>query len=57
METGHTDAALKSLVEARRLAPEQTRYHPAARETITGLVHLFRRTPETLNRMAAWVGL
>jgi transcriptional regulator with XRE-family HTH domain len=57
METGHADAALKSLVEARRLAPEQTRYHPAARETITGLVHHSRRTPETLNHMAAWVGL
>ncbi|WP_409472822.1 helix-turn-helix domain-containing protein [Streptomyces sp. HC307] len=57
METGHTEAALKSLVEARRLAPEQTRYHPAARETITGLVHLSRRTPDTLNHMASWIGL
>ncbi|MFE1336188.1 helix-turn-helix domain-containing protein [Streptomyces sp. NPDC058733] len=57
METGRGDAALKSLVEARRLAPEQTRYHPAARETITGLVHMARRTPDTLNHMAAWVGL
>lgn len=57
METGHTDAALKSLCEARRMAPEQTRYHPAARETITALVHQSRRTPETLNHMAAWVGL
>lgn len=57
METGHAEDALKSLVEARRMAPEQTRYHPAARETITGLVHLSRRTPDTLNHMAAWVGL
>lgn len=57
METGRGDAALKSLMEARRLAPEQTRYHPAARETISGLVHLARRTPDTLNHMAAWVGL
>ncbi|WP_225097348.1 helix-turn-helix domain-containing protein [Streptomyces sp. CoH27] len=57
METGHTEDALKSLVEARRMAPEQTRYHPAARETITGLVHLSRRTPDTLSHMAAWVGL
>ncbi|WP_030734918.1 helix-turn-helix domain-containing protein [Streptomyces sp. NRRL S-31] len=57
METGRSDAALKSLVEARRLAPEQTRYHPAARETLTGLVHQSRRTPETLHHMAAWVGL
>ncbi|MEU1595098.1 helix-turn-helix transcriptional regulator [Streptomyces sp. NPDC005708] len=57
METGHAEAALKSLVAARRLAPEQTRYHPAARETITGLVHLSRRTPDTLGHMAAWIGL
>jgi hypothetical protein len=57
METGHTDHALASLVEARRVAPEQTRYHPAARETITGLVHLSRRTPDTLHHMASWVGL
>ncbi|KAB1144995.1 helix-turn-helix transcriptional regulator [Streptomyces luteolifulvus] len=57
METGHTEKALEHLVEARKIAPEQTRYHPAARETITGLVHQARRTPDTLNHMAAWVGL
>ncbi|GHH30321.1 helix-turn-helix domain-containing protein [Streptomyces rubradiris] len=57
METGHTEAALEHLVEARRAAPEQTRYHPGARETIRGLVHVARRTPDTLNHMAAWVGL
>ncbi|MEU0671947.1 helix-turn-helix transcriptional regulator [Streptomyces sp. NPDC006172] len=57
METGHTDAALQHLVQARRAAPEQTRYHPGARETIRGLVHLTRRTPDTLNHMAGWVGL
>jgi transcriptional regulator with XRE-family HTH domain len=57
METGHTEAALRSLVDARHAAPEQTRYHPGARETITALVHLSRRTPDTLNHMAAWVGL
>lgn len=57
METGHTDAALEHLVQARRAAPEQTRYHPGARETIRGLVHVARRTPDTLNHMAAWVGL
>ncbi|WP_432155771.1 helix-turn-helix domain-containing protein [Streptomyces sp. bgisy153] len=57
METGSTDKALEHLVDARRMAPEQTRYHPGARETITGLVHLSRRTPERLNHMAAWIGL
>jgi transcriptional regulator with XRE-family HTH domain len=57
METGRTEAALASLVEARRAAPEQTRYHPGARETISGLVHAARRAPETLSGMAAWIGL
>ncbi len=57
METGHTEGALRHLVEARKAAPEQTRYHPGARETIRGLVHTARRTPDTLNYMAAWVGL
>ncbi|MEV0603398.1 helix-turn-helix transcriptional regulator [Streptomyces sp. NPDC050315] len=57
METGHTEAALKHLVEARRAAPEQTRYHPGTRAAVRGLVHMARRTPDTLNHMAAWVGV
>jgi hypothetical protein len=57
MELGHTKASLKSLWAARRTAPEQTRYHPGARETVRGLVHLSRRAPETLGSMAAWVGM
>ncbi|MGW6910236.1 helix-turn-helix domain-containing protein [Streptomyces sp. NPDC054940] len=57
METGYTDKALEHLVDARKMAPEQTRYHPGARETITGLVHLSRRTPDSLNHMASWIGL
>ncbi|AYG80234.1 hypothetical protein DWB77_02365 [Streptomyces hundungensis] len=57
METGRAEAALSSIIEARRTAPEQTRYHPGARETIKGLVHLSRRTPDSLGHMAAWIGL
>lgn len=57
METGRLEAALGSIVEARRTAPEQTRYHPGARETIAGLVHLSRRTSDTLVHMSAWIGL
>ncbi|WMX46882.1 helix-turn-helix transcriptional regulator [Streptomyces roseicoloratus] len=57
MELGRTEASLKSLVAARRAAPEQTRYHPGTRETIRGLVHLSRRTPETLGNMASWIGM
>ncbi|WP_329325821.1 helix-turn-helix transcriptional regulator [[Kitasatospora] papulosa] len=57
METGRTEAALGSIVEARQAAPEQTRYHPGARETIKGLVHASRRAPHSLGGMAAWIGL
>lgn len=57
METGRCDAALESVMTARKLAPEQTRYHPGARETINGLVAQRRRTPDTLDNMAAWLGL
>ncbi|MFE5038891.1 helix-turn-helix domain-containing protein [Streptomyces sp. NPDC056683] len=57
METGYAEKALEHIVDARKIAPEQTRYHPGARETITGLVHLSRRTPDTLNHMATWIGL
>lgn len=57
METGHTEAALKHLIEARRAAPEQIRHYPGTLHTTQGLVHMARRTPDTLNHMAAWVGL
>ncbi|WP_326689724.1 helix-turn-helix transcriptional regulator [Streptomyces sp. NBC_01795] len=57
METGRSEAALGSLMTARKLAPQQTRYHPGARETINGLVAQRRRTPDSLDNMAAWLGL
>ncbi|MFH8795026.1 helix-turn-helix domain-containing protein [Streptomyces sp. NPDC017941] len=57
METGYAGAALRHLVEARKAAPEQTRYHPRTREAITGLLKTTRQTPDGLVRMAAWVGL
>jgi transcriptional regulator with XRE-family HTH domain len=57
MESGRTEAALKSLLAARRLAPQQTRYHAGARETIRGLIHISRQTPDTLDHLASWVGM
>lgn len=57
METGRPAAALKSIETARKLAPQQTRYHPGARETIKGLVYTSRSTPGSLSHLAAWVGL
>ncbi|MFJ2093103.1 helix-turn-helix domain-containing protein [Streptomyces sp. NPDC087901] len=57
METGHLDASLRHLAAARRTAPEQTRYHPRTRETVTGLLHTSRRTSDALVGMATWIGL
>ncbi|GHE47772.1 hypothetical protein GCM10018785_16730 [Streptomyces longispororuber] len=57
METGYAHASLRHLVAARKAAPEQTRYHPRTRETITGLLKTTRQVPEELVHMAAWVGL
>ncbi|WP_258875575.1 helix-turn-helix domain-containing protein [Streptomyces sp. IB2014 011-12] len=57
LELGRGEASLKSMMAARRSAPEQTRYHPGARETIRGLVHLSRRAPEPLRAMATWIGM
>ncbi|MFD4633842.1 helix-turn-helix domain-containing protein [Streptomyces sp. NPDC058284] len=57
MEIGRPDAALASIAEARKLAPQQTRYHPGARATIEGLVHQQRRTPDALGHLSAWLGL
>ncbi|MGX2997062.1 helix-turn-helix domain-containing protein [Streptomyces sp. JNUCC 64] len=57
LETGHTEASLKHVAEARRAAPEQIRNHPDTRETISRLVHLSRRTPDSLGHLARWVGV
>lgn len=57
METGYLNASLQHLVAARRAAPEQTRYHPRTRETVTGLLHTSRRSSDALVGMATWIGL
>ncbi|MBW1598993.1 helix-turn-helix domain-containing protein [Streptomyces sp. JJ38] len=57
METGRTEAALKSLSAARQLAPQQTRVHPRVRETVRALLHMCRQAPDPLTRMASWVGV
>ncbi|MGW0931722.1 helix-turn-helix domain-containing protein [Streptomyces sp. NPDC002644] len=57
METGSSEASLRHLAAARRVAPEQTRYHPRTRETVKGLLHTTRRPTEGLSRLAVWVGV
>ncbi|MCA1682844.1 MAG: hypothetical protein LC685_02440 [Actinobacteria bacterium] len=54
---GDRRAALGCLQRARRLAPQQTRYHPMVRETLQSLARAERRSSGTLRGFAAWVGL
>lgn len=54
---GEPGKALRSLVEARRIAPQQTRSHPTTRETVERLLSAKRNVPEGLARYARWVGL
>ena len=52
-----TARALACVARAEQLAPQRTRYHPMARETITRLLDIHRRTPEQLRGMAGRMGL
>jgi len=49
--------ALDSLHEARRIAPQLTRYHPQVRETIHTLAVSDARTTNSLASFAAWCGI
>ena len=49
---GKREHALGSLLTADKLAPQHTRNHPMARETVTGLIRVHSRTPEPLRSLA-----
>ncbi|GLZ38822.1 helix-turn-helix transcriptional regulator [Actinokineospora sp. NBRC 105648] len=51
------DAALRSLQEARRIAPQLIRLHPMVREIAAVLVTLHRRSNPELSQYAHWLGL
>lgn len=55
--TGETDAALASLLKARQISPQQTKYHPAVRETVASLIHTARSAPDKLIGYANWCGV
>jgi transcriptional regulator with XRE-family HTH domain len=46
-----------ALLAARRIAPQQTRHHPMARETVYALARAERRSSGTLRGLAAWMGI
>jgi hypothetical protein len=57
LQVGQLEAAQRGLMEARTIAPQQTRYQPLVRGTIDGLLAARRAAPDSLTHLAAWVGL
>ncbi|MBE1876702.1 helix-turn-helix domain-containing protein [Myceligenerans pegani] len=53
---GDRDAALDALQQARTVAPQQTRYHPMAREAVRVLASHNRKVGEDVRALAAWMG-
>lgn len=51
------DLRASALEAAKRLAPEQTRYHPMVRETTRALLTLHRRSNAELTAFTAWLGI
>jgi transcriptional regulator with XRE-family HTH domain len=54
--TGDRDGALRSLYNARKLAPQQTRHLPTTREVTRQLVRAHSRSHEPLRRFVTWLG-
>lgn len=55
--SGHPERALDCLHQARRIAPQQTRYHPTVRETVLALRRQERTRSNSLAQYAEWVGI
>ncbi|HEU0088261.1 MAG TPA: hypothetical protein VFQ77_11540 [Pseudonocardiaceae bacterium] len=54
---GDRAKALAALQEARRIAPQQTRYHPSVHETVHLLAEHGRRATDSLAGFARWAGI
>lgn len=54
---GRTQDSFESLRKARKVAPQQTRYHPLVRETYAGLAHARRSMPESFTGFGSWLGM
>jgi transcriptional regulator with XRE-family HTH domain len=53
---GDRHRALTALRRARRVAPQQCRYHPLVRDTVQAIAHAEPRPNEDLRAFAAWLG-
>ena len=49
--------ALRALNNARRIAPQQTRYHPQVRETARAIATAERRKSDSIAHFTNWLGL
>jgi transcriptional regulator with XRE-family HTH domain len=54
---GDRAKALDALNQARRIAPQQTRYHPSVHETVHLLAETDRRATDSLAGFARWAGV
>jgi hypothetical protein len=54
---GRRDQVLAELNTARAMAPQLTRYHPQAHETVVTLAHQDRRRSDSLATFARWAGI
>jgi transcriptional regulator with XRE-family HTH domain len=57
VSTGQWDAALRRLLRAESTAPQMTRYHPMARESVGRLIDHHRALPEPLRALQDHMGL
>ncbi|MBO2464009.1 helix-turn-helix domain-containing protein [Actinomadura violacea] len=57
LAVGDRDASLNSLLEARRIAPAHTRFHPTVRATAATLVRLDRAQREAVTGFARWASV
>ncbi|MEV8639304.1 helix-turn-helix transcriptional regulator [Streptosporangium sp. NPDC051023] len=55
--TARHSQALQSLQEARRIAPQLTRYHPNVHETVATLLRARQRATDSLRDFAQWSGV
>ncbi|WP_031511559.1 helix-turn-helix domain-containing protein [Streptomyces megasporus] len=57
LETGQRQAAFASLQKARKAAPQQTRFHPSVKETVTSLMRAERDSRDSVTGFARWMGV
>jgi hypothetical protein len=56
LAVGDRDKALTALQDARQVAPQQTRYHPMAREAVRVLAQQYRHVSQDVRTLATWMG-